>query len=339
VLSIIAAIAFTVGPPALIALPDLPAFPKSDTAKTYTWTPVDPGFDWDELVLSWNVKRAERTSIKFEARVIRPEKTTNWYTMGIWSIDNGRSSIQGQKDDEAQVLTDTLRLAKPGGKVEIRAYLQSMSGAKDPKLTLVTIALSSKTYEPSEEPNKAAWGKKIEVLQRSQMSYPNGNILCSPTAVSMLMRHWADTLRRPELDRDVPAVEAGALDAGDPKTGNWPFSTAYAASLDPFVAYVSRLSGISDLENWILAGIPIACSVDYTLLQGKTGPKSGHLVVLLGFTADGDPIFNDPGWSKEIRQIYKRSDFGRAWASSKRTVYFVYPKGTKTPDGPGAWLR
>jgi hypothetical protein len=339
VLAAIAAIAFAAGPPALIALPDLPAFPKPGTARTYTWTPVDPGFDWDELVLSWNVKRAERTSIKFEARVIRSEKTTNWYTMGIWSIDGGRSSIQGQKDDDAQVLTDTLRLVKPGGKVEIRAYLQSLAGAKDPKLTLVTIAFSSKTYEPNDQPNRAAWGKKIEVLQRSQMSYPNGNILCSPTAVSMLMRHWSDTLRRPELDRDVPAVEAGAIDAGDPKTGNWPFSMAYAASLDPFTAYVSRLSGLSDLEKWILAGIPVACSVDYTLLQGKTGPKSGHLVVLLGFTSDGDPIFNDPGWSKEVRQTYKRSDFEKAWGSSNRTVYLVYPHGTRTPTGPGAWLR
>jgi hypothetical protein len=155
----------------------------------------------------------------------------------------------------------------------------------------------------------------------------------------MLLRHWADTLRRPELDRDVPDVEAGALDAGDPKTGNWPFSMAYAATLDPFTAYVSRLSGISDLEKWIVAGIPVACSVDYTLLQGKTGPKSGHLVVLLGFTAEGDPIFNDPGWSKEVRQTYKRSDFEKAWASSNRTVYLLYPAGTKTPAGPGAWLK
>lgn len=337
-LSLLAGLAIA-GPPKLVSLLDLPAFPREPGAAVYTWPSVDPGFDWNELVVSWNVKRPERSSIKFEARVVQGENPTPWYTMGIWSLDGQRTSVQGQKDDVGQVLTDTLRVAKPGGRVELKAYFETLDFANNPKLTLVTLSFSSRSFVPSDEPVRKAWGKKIEVFQRSQMSYPNGNILCSPTAVSMLMRHWSDTLQRPELDRDVPAITEGALDAGDPKTGNWPFSMAYAAAVDPFVAYVSRFSGLSDLEKWILAGIPVACSVDYTLLQGKTGPKSGHLVVLIGFTGDGDPIFNDPGWSKEVRQTYKRADFERAWTSSNRTVYLVYPEGTKTPSDPGAWLH
>ncbi len=322
----------------LVSLTDLPSFPKPSRGASHTWSAVDPGFDWDELVVSWNVKRPENASIKFEARVVRPEGPTAWYTLGIWSINGQRSSIQAQKDGDGQVLTDTLRLAKPGGKLELRAYLQSGATSRA-KLSLVTLSFASSAFEGADEPYKQAWGKKIEVFQRSQMSYPGGDILCSPTAVSMLMRHWSDTLAKPEMDRDVPQVEEGAIDAGDPKTGNWPFSMAYAASVEPFVAYVSRFSGISDLESWIDAGLPVACSVDYTLLQGKTGPKSGHLVVLIGFTSDGDPIFNDPGWSKAVRQTYKREDFRKAWASSKRTVYLVYPRGTRTPAGQGAWLK
>lgn len=327
------------GSPVLLAMPDLPTFPAPSSGREYTWAPIEPGFDWDELVLSWNVKHGERTTIRFEARVLRPEGSTAWYTLGLWSPDGPRTSIQGQSDVDGQVLTDTLRLAKSGGKLELRAYLQTLEGARAPRLTLLTLSFASRTFKPQEEPDKAAWGKTIEVFQRSQMTYPNGNILCSPTTVSMLMRHWSDTLHRPELDRDVPQVEEGAVDAGDPKTGNWPFSMAYAGSLDAFTAYVSRFSGLSDLERWIAAGLPVGCSVDYTLLQGKTGPKAGHLVVLIGFTAEGDPVFNDPGWSKLVRQTYKRADFERAWASSNRTVYLVYPTGTRTPPGPGAWLR
>lgn len=326
------------GPPVLVALPNLPAFPKASSGSEYTWAPVDPGIDWDELVVSWNVKRAEHTTIKFEARVLRPEGTTNWYTMGSWSLDGPRMSVQGQKDSDAEVLTDTLRMAKPGGRVELRAYMQTLSGADGPRLSLVTLSFASRDFGVVDEPYRAPWGKTIEVTQRSQMTYPNGNVLCSPTTVSMLMKHWADQLNRPELDRDVPQVEEGAVDAGDPKTGNWPFSMAFAASLDPFTAYISRFRGISDLEHWIEAGIPVGCSVDYTLLQGKAGPKAGHLVVLIGFTPEGDPVFNDPGWSKEVRQTYKRADFERAWASSCRTVYLVYPGGTPVPAVPGPWI-
>ncbi len=327
------------GTPVLVSLPDLPTFPAPSRGKEYTWPAVDPGFDWDELVVSWNVKRAERTTIRFEARVVRSEGATTWYTLGAWSLDGVRSSVQGQKDSDGEVLTDTLRLTKPGGKLELRAYLQTLEGASRPKLSLVTMSFASSAFQPTDGLYKDAWGKTIDVFQRSQMSYPGGNILCSPTSVSMLLRHWSDDLHRPELDRDVPQVEAGAIDAGDPRTGNWPFSMAFAGSLDPLTAYVSRFSGLSDLERWIAAGIPVACSVDLTLLEGKSGAKAGHLVVLLGFTADGDPVFNDPAWSKQVRHTYKRSDFEKAWASSNRTVYLVYPAGAKTPSGDGAWIR
>ncbi len=330
-------------------LNDLPVFPKPSSGKTFTWKPVDPGVDWNELIVSWNVKHAERAIIKFEARVLRDSGPTPWYTMGLWSLspDRGvRTSIKGQKDADAEVMTDTLHLAKPGGKLELRAFMTTLDeepepgsgksfrtqAAKPPRLSLVTLSFSSTDYTPPpSEPFREAWGKTIDIFQRSQMSYPDGNKLCSPTSVSMLLRHWADTLHRPELDYDVPLVQQGVDDPGWPGTGNWPFNTAYAGSLDGLRAYVTRFSGTADLERWIAAGYPIGCSVDLNKLQGIVGPRSGHLVVLLGFTADGDPIFNDPGWSKEVRHTYKRADFERAWADSHQTVYLVYPESVALP--------
>ncbi|HTQ10511.1 MAG TPA: C39 family peptidase [Fimbriimonadaceae bacterium] len=218
--------------------------------------------------------------------------------------------------------------------------METLAGADHPKLSLVTLSFSSRTFEPEDsQPDKEAWGKTIDVFPRSQMAYPGGEVLCSPTTISMLLRFWADRLHRPEMDRDVPLVAAGTIDAANPKTGNWPFATAYAGSLDPLVGYLSRFSGISDLERWIAEAIPVGCSVDYTIVQGKTGPKAGHLMLLIGFTADGDPVFNDPGWSTQVRQTYRRGDFERAWASSGRTVYLVYPVGWRVPTVPGPWLH
>lgn len=333
-------IAATAAAPVLVSLPNLPEFPKPGEGKVYEWTEIEPGAPWDELVLSWNVKNGAGTTIKFEAQVVRGESRTGWYTLATWSPDDPtvRRSVEGQSDSEGQVLTDTLQLRRPGGTLRLRAYMTRLAEAPAAKLSLVTVSFALREFSGETEPYRPAWGKVLEVFPRSQMSYPNGNILCSPTSVSMLLRFWADSLRRTDLDRDVPDVQAGAIDAGDPKQGNWSFSMAYAGSLEPLTAYVSRFRGVSDLERWIAAGIPVACSVDYTLLQGKTGPKSGHLVVLIGFTNEGEPVFNDPGWSREVRQIYRRGDFERAWAASNRTVYLVYPAGTKTPPIPGPWI-
>jgi hypothetical protein len=58
------------------------------------------------------------------------------------------------------------------------------------------------------------------------------------------------------------------------------------------------------------------------------------LVVLVGFTAEGDPIFNDPAKRDEVRRTYKRANFEKAWLYSDRAVYLVYPDGTRLPDDP-----
>lgn len=323
--------------PVLLSLP-CPTFPPLGSGRVYQWETVDPHGEWDELVVSWNVKHAEGAVVKFEVRTVDDKgRQGPVRVMGLWTTDPAaRRSFPGQRDEESQVLTDTLRLAKPGRRLAIQVYMETLSGR--PVLDLVTLSFASREYIAVDHAEPSTWGALLDVAPRSQMSYPGGDTLCSPTSMSMLLRYWADRLHRPELDRDVPDVFAGSVDAGDPKEGNWPFTTAFAGSIEPFVSYVSRFRGISDLERWIAAGVPVACSVDYTLLQGKTGPKAGHLVVLIGFTDQGDPIFNDPGWSQDVRQVYRRSAFDRAWASSLRTVYLVYPRGYRTPPGAGPWL-
>jgi hypothetical protein len=154
----------------------------------------------------------------------------------------------------------------------------------------------------------------------------------------MLLSFWSAQLGRRDLDHDVPEVAAGVDDPNWPGTGNWPFNMAFASTHPGMRAYVGRFSDISELEDWIDAGIPVAVSVSYGLLRGKTERGNGHLVVCIGFTEEGDPVFNDPGRS-QVRQIYKRADLARAWAESERTVYLVYPEGTKTPkDRYGHWI-
>ncbi|MCO5296967.1 MAG: peptidase C39 family protein [Fimbriimonadaceae bacterium] len=305
---------------------------------------VGPGFDWNELVVSWNAEDRARTGLVVEVRARGEGFESKFYTMARWSADRAepRESVKGQKDADGDVDTDTLKLRQPGRDVDVRITLRAEPPRAQPKIDLLTLCFADRRASPPPlEPFKEAWGKVIEAPRRSQMSYPGGNVLCSPTAVSMILAHWAEVLDRPMLDRDVPEVQAGVFDPKWPGTGNWPFNTAFAGSQPGMRAYVARLTDIAELEAWTAAGFPVATSVSYDLLRGKgkKGSNDGHLVVLVGFTEQGDPVFNDPGKGTEVRQTYQRAHFDAAWASSGRTVYLIYPRYMVPPDDPfGHWV-
>ena len=146
----------------------------------------------------------------------------------------------------------------------------------------------------------------------------------------MLMSFWATNLSRPKLDYDVPEVARGVNDPGWNGTGNWPFNTAFAGSHTGIRAYVTRFSDVSELEDWIAAGIPVAISVSNGYLKGLPEPANGHLVVCIGFDENGNIIVNDPGRSA-VRQTYLRENLVKAWAESKNTVYIVHPENRLLP--------
>jgi hypothetical protein len=156
----------------------------------------------------------------------------------------------------------------------------------------------------------------------------------------MLLAYWADRLQRRELARDVPEVAAGVHDPNWPGTGNWPFNTAYAGSFAGLRACVTRLGDVSELEQWVRAGVPVAASLTYSVLKGEPDQDDGHLVVCVGFSDQGDVVLNDPGSRRERRKTVARDRFTAAWARSHRTVYLVYPETfTPPPDRYGHWLN
>jgi hypothetical protein len=159
----------------------------------------------------------------------------------------------------------------------------------------------------------------------------------------MALARWGTVAQRADWNLDAPEVAAGVLDHNFKKaTGNWSFNTAFAGSLNGMRAYVTRFNDISELEDWIAAGIPVIISARYDLLQdGRADDFNGHLTVCRGFTENGDLVINDP-WTdikvESVRHLYKRENVRRAWATSHNTVYLVYPENTKPPfDRFGHW--
>ncbi len=121
--------------------------------------------------------------------------------------------------------------------------------------------------------------------------------------------------------------------------GNWPFNTAYAATKG-MEAYVARFTRLAEVEKWVAAGVPVVVSYAWKKsdLTGAPIPSSsGHLAVIVGFDASGNPILNDPAAASddEVQRTYDRAQFESLWLEhSGGTVYLIYPSGLTTPLTP-----
>lgn len=300
------------------------------------------GFLWNEAVPSWNVKAGSVWTI--ELRAIGINQPTTWFPLGTWCSDTNRatrSSWTGRLGDGGKVLTDTLRLELPAEGIQIRVTPGKGTFANDLQLIGVTL-LDSQGKWPEPKAFTNAWGRELDVPIRSQADYPEGvNAWCSPTSVAMLLAWWSGQRGIPGAPIAVPEIAAGVFDPGWPGTGNWAFNMAFAGQIPGLRGTVARLAGISDLEHWIDAGLPVAASVSYALLKERPTPEpgDGHLVVVRGFTSTGDVLVNDPGVRmSRVKRIVPRAAFRAAWQHSRNTAYLVWPADQSPPEGgDGRW--
>ena len=302
---------------------------------------VSTPFPTSEFVPSWNAA-ANGGGIEVRLTPLYPDRQTKAYHLGTWSLAEGRTSINDQDDEHGVVQTDILRLARPVDRLKIEITLQPGEEGSRPRLKSFFLSCLQRGAEDKPQPPAtSAWGKVLVVPHRAQHDYEGGNVLCSPTCVAMILNYWARVGESPAWQREVPEIKEGVFDPGWEGTGNWPFNTAYAGSIDGLTGYVSRLQGMRDLELLIEAGIPVAVSVSYPLVLGRERTKSddGHLMVLIGFTREGDPILNDPAKQDRVRQIYPRQRLVDGWAASQKTVYIIHPDKWPLPKEHGPWLR
>jgi hypothetical protein len=302
---------------------------------------IVPTLKWNELVASWNADVPDGTYLKVEARALYVAKATKAYILGRWSTNPARfprESVPDQKDDDGDVKTDTLCLNRLADRFQMRVTLGSAE-PEWPKVRFLGICLTDTNIAPMPlAPNRFAWGKVLSVPERCQLAYTNGKVLCSPTSLSMVMSYWSQKLHRKELDHDVPEIVSAIYDAKWKGTGNWPFNTAYAGSYPGIRAYVTRLTDLSEVEDWINVGVPVVMSVCSDRLNARGPGRNGHVITCVGFTADGDPIINDPGKSDPVRRVYSRKRLNYAWAYSRNAVYLIYPDDSEIPkDRFGHW--
>jgi hypothetical protein len=293
---------------------------------------------WNELLVSWNASCPPGTTLTVAARAFESERATRFYTIGHWSAEPGtnRVSVRHERDADAAVDTETLICRRLMNAAQVRLTLRGTNGTS-PQLKLLSFSSLNSSISPTTNaPNHTAWGRVLEVPERSQLGYKGGSGWCSPTSLSMLLGYWSGQLHRADLDVPVPETARQVNDVVYGGTGNWAFNMAYAGSFDGMRAWAARFDDFRQVEDWIAAGIPVALSVSFDLLNGKAvDQNNGHLIVVVGFTETGDVVVNDP-WpnpkkENRVRKIFPREQVIRAWQRSKQTVYLVVPEHVRPP--------
>jgi len=171
-----------------------PGLFQKDKDSVVELAPFAPSIPWTEAIPSWNVSHPERAELTVEARVVYPDHVSKYFSFGTWtgsSLIGARHSVGGQRDEDGTVLTDTLRISRPGGLLQFRLSSKACGAGPLPKLLRLFVNFSGAQPvrdggDPSAE-RPAAWGEVIDPPQFAQGDYPGGKGLCSPTSVAMVL--------------------------------------------------------------------------------------------------------------------------------------------------------
>ena len=303
---------------------------------------VRTGFCFDDLVASWSAITPPGSWIEIAAiGERRDHPTADNHVLGRWSSGEHpehRASVA--RDDDPETDVDVWRPRAGADCYSLAVRLHRRPGTPGPTVRGLGAVVSAGNVRTTTSPLSAGTGRVLDVPRLSQMTWREvgGEGWCSPTAVSMVLAHAG----RLPPGTDIPSAARAVFDPAYDGTGNWPFNTAWAASLADR-AFVTRLHDLRDAEAFIGAGIPLVASLAHPaggLPGAPTHSTDGHLVVIRGFTAAGDVVTNDPAAPTErsVRRTHDRTAFERAWLHGSGGLVYVIHRNDQPlpPRGPGA---
>lgn len=303
-------------------------------------------FNFTEAIASWNADTPAGSWVEIQFRAQYAGRWSKWYVLGIWASDDStiqRHSVRLQGDSDGYVAVDTFvssNKKEMTNKFQLKLRLFSANGAV-PSVQNASVAYSTaapKKVDTVSTGNPANWGTLLNVPECSQMVYPDGGeVWCSPTSTSMVLAYLDGYTGA--CEPRVRAAVDGVYDWIYDGHGNWPFNTAYAAT-QGYEGYVARFTSLAKAEEYVAAGVPVIMSIAWgsgELSGAEISSTNGHLLVVVGFDASGNPIVNDPASHADasVQKTYLRSEFEPLWLqASGGTVYLIYRVGASVPALP-----
>lgn len=296
--------------------------------------PLHYGFGFDYVVPSWNADCPKGTWIRVElqARLEDSDAWTSWYEIATWgdpdTVRRIAADAATRKDAHGRVNEDILELKSPSTRLRYRVTLHTERPEVTPVVTLLAVAALNTKQEVEPDDSKGpAWGVEVPADFRSQL-VENADIswrICGPTSVAMALTAHG-------ISVPTATVADACWDGVNRIYGNWPFMAAAASRLmreqadrlkprpgrkPACIAFVAFPPDWKGVEEEILNGNPCILSIRYGRDELKGAPSrssDGHLILVRGFTDDGNVICCDPAaWTEEKgRIVYDRKELHAA---------------------------
>ncbi len=316
---------------------------SSATSGTASFAGVNAPFPVDEIVASWNLDFPEDTGARMEMRAVNGGTSTIWYEVARQGYIPGGVK-RDRSDPYGYINWDTLVLYATWPRIEYRVTLYTRDAGVTPTLRLMSVSYADTgyliAYSPLPGPGVTT---SLPVPWRSQYWVPGiGDVICGPTSLTMAEDYYG-------CDLPTETVADDCYDEYYHAYGNWPF-IAQAAAKRGFKAYTFRANGQQPLRDQFAAGNAVIMSMAYGAGELTNSPitsTNGHLVLMVGVTASGDYICNDPAGadSRWDHVVYNATQIAHVWlyhaggvliAVMPNLVYGRYPYYTYRSVDPVA---
>ena len=287
------------------------------TYEVGSWTSasVAPGFGFTELVASWSAVTPKNSWVEIRVRVSSASARSRWMALGRWASSDKHAAYLRARPVQRprRVDVDTWKAVSTADSYQLQVRLMRRAGARRSLPRCPSWGRSPPGSRrrlplcplPASRPASCSTSRVSQMVHRGEFAQygGGGEAWCSPTSTAMVLGYygrlpapgsysWVGSRPDPWVDE----VARRTYDFAYEGTGNWPFNTAYAASRG-LSAFVTRLRSLSEAESLVAAGIPVIASVSFSsggLYGAPISSTAGHLLVIVGFTASGDVVANDP---------------------------------------------
>ncbi len=262
---------------------------------------------------SWNATSlSTSSSVKAEMRFFVNGNWSNWITVGFWNKllwSYGSTSFNGGYVD-----VDYVKLSTYVNTFQFRInFKRTSTDQPSPRLKQIAFFASDTEYPIDIAAITADNPGEIfidtEHIYQFDVDDEIGSRICSPVTTTMIIKSFG---------KNVDAYDF-ALKTHDPYWdlfGVWPRAVTHASEYG-LKGSVTRYRTWSDAYEVLQNGGRIAMSVGQPLY-------SGHLMMLAGFDADGNPIVHDPAKSNGYAYVYDKYDLSASWFNKGGISYTFY---------------